>query len=472
MKPRTKSINAILFGVNIALRISNAVLVKMIHSKMTETLKYLEKEKAANSKTVKALRDIEIDGCSQIKLIMEINKRFFILSQFQTILVTTYQFVKENIFNFKESSSNLIFKTDVNELLKQKIEIREKILSMSNLVSNSFKEIESDLCGDNLRQKTFVERNKEIDKQVKQIKSEISKLSDGFLQEILNNGFSAVIKKIITPTGILQASAWFTEEMENAKNFASSLDKDAVKNFSSFVKDYKTEVNEEMVSIKSVLDLKDALESYKEKIIDKKFDILGKILIVVSAIMKVLVNIKALDPSNTLTTVINALRIVGKICKTVANFIKYMVAKKDRDPNKNIYRNEFWKSIIDLGKDILKLTFEPIAGVFSEVSNLIKNFYLYSEAKKRLAQQINSYNHFVNLGEIEVREAENFKNFSVCRANHLNKESIYSFLADFSSTIKELSKDNVDSVENHIKNIYNYLFHEEMFQVLYTKILF
>jgi len=67
------------------------------------------------------------------------------------------------------------------------------------------------------------------------------------------------------------------------------------------------------------------------------------------------------------------------------------------------------------------------------------------------------------LGEIEVREAENFKNFSVCKANHLNKESIFSFLADFSSTIKELSidKDN-DSNENNLNNIYNFLFNQEV----------
>jgi len=336
MKSRTKGINAIIFGVNIALRISNAVLVKMIHSKLTETLKYLEKEKEANSKTVKVLRNIEIDGCSQIKLIMEINKLFFVLSQFQTVLVTTYQYVKENISNFKESTSNQIFKIDVKELLTQKIEIREKILSMSNLVSNSFKEIESDLCGDNLRQNIFVERNKDIDKEIKQIKSEISKLSEGFLQEILNNGFSAVIKKIITPTGFLKASNEFLfEEMENAMNFAGSLDQETFENFSKFVEDYKTNVNDELISIKGVLDLKEALKEYKEKIVDKKLNFLGKVLIVVSAIMKVLLNIKTLDETNEITnTIINALKIVGKICKTVASFVKYMEAKKEKDPKK------------------------------------------------------------------------------------------------------------------------------------------
>jgi len=462
LKSRTKSITAILLGVNIALKISNAVMVKMIHSKLTDNLKYLDKEKAANTKTIKALRDIEIDGCSQIKLIMEINKRFFVLSQFQTILITTYQHVKENIFHFKEDGSNFIFKIDNNELLRQKIEIRDKIVSMSNLVSHSFKEIESNLCGDNLRTITFLERNKEIDKQVKLIKAEISKVSGGFLQQLFNKGFSAIINVILAPTKIFGSKESFNEEMENAKNSSDSLDEDSLKNFSDSVKDYKPDKKEEKESIKEVLDLEEALKAHKVKLLDKTFNILGKILVYVSLIMNILMKLKLLPGSDVIKYIINALNLVGKICKTIAAYIKYKVSKKDNNPNKNIYRAEFWKALINLEKEIIKLAFEPLAGIFSEVSKLIKNFYLYSDAKKRLAQQINSYNHFVNLGEIEVREAENFKNFNVCRANHINKESIYSFLADFSSTIKDLSKDVVDSDENHIKNIYNYLFHEEV----------
>jgi len=172
--------------------------------------------------------------------------------------------------------------------------------------------------------------------------------------------------------------------------------------------------------------------------------------------------------------ILNFIKIISKICKAVAAFLKYKKAEKEKDQNIDVCRNDFWKALIDLGKEILKIGIKdlPIAGVFTEAANLIKNTNLYFEAKKKLTNQIETYNHFVNLGEIEVREAENFKNYNICKANQINKESIYSFLADFSKTINELSLNgSISSIsqnkskskeEKNLINVYSYLFDKKV----------
>lgn len=168
MKSRTKELTTILFSISLVLKVANAAVVKFVQLELKKTLDYLNKEKSSNIKTISTLREISINGCSQIKLIMEINKNFFIQSQFQTILLSSYKYIKEHILK-EEPINNYLYKTDVPLVLNEYLVIRKKISNLSNNVNESFKEIEGKLCGDNLRVKVFIERNKGIDKEIKLI---------------------------------------------------------------------------------------------------------------------------------------------------------------------------------------------------------------------------------------------------------------------------------------------------------------
>jgi len=473
-KARAKTklmISSITLATNIVLKIGSDIMTHFINKTNEATKVIMESERDMNLQTLANMKSREIETCATVKLIIATNKQFFLLTNFKTIILEMKSLKLRNIKKYVEEKPDTplidIKALDKYTELFNNIEsIKSKIDGFEADLLNSLKDIEDDICNQDVNYSELQERNEELETKITRMEKLLDEKEESFLGSLFTGGWVAIKKlKYFKEHGVdrIEDSADFHEvsnmmndefggnAFEDLKASQSSemtkLDGDPGVNRDWNDQQIHGSVSKFAAILTRLIDVKEAwtkynLEENANKKTQGKFMILAKAFTLLASILNA---IQTVIPPVTELAVITG--IIGAVLELVAKLIEVCIAGYNyykitkEDPDYLAVKDIFYKALSDFGVAIVALVFSGFSVLAAEGFTFFRKISDLVSAYRRKKQQTLEMNLYKNLGEMKIKDQNNIINFKLCLANFLSMKSQF-------ETLIELNKG-----DQHLENM-------------------
>ena len=451
--------------VNLVLKVGSDIMTHFINKMNEETRDIMKKEHAQNSDTLLKMKTREIESCATIKLIIQSNKHFFLLSKFKSIYFVYYQ-ARLADFEFHKilNRENLLIFLWVTQTVDDLVLVRDEFSKIETELLESLADIENDLCSQEVSYNDFQERNDVLDGKINQMEKLLEEKEDSFFGILFTEGISGVkiyfeknfVQKV---TGIMSYAGDQGENFQMQADYEKELLKKPDEAGNPFgqgawsgLSDTQTEkkvdweanqitktVGRFGSAIGSTKDLIDSIISFHKA--NSKFEGWGKIIASAAFFLANIANlINNFVPGGELGVITGLLAAVfelfAKLAELVVAGVKfYDLYKKDKtSPDYLVVKDEFWKKAIEAAVALVKLCFSGFGGLVNEGLTFFKKIGDLITAYRRTRQQTLEMNFYKTLADLKIKEQENTNKFKICLANLLTMKSQFSTILEMGET--------------------------------------
>jgi hypothetical protein len=428
----------ILAGIMFVLRVGSEVLIYLTNKKNFQSLNLYKEEIDHNKQILRELKDNEVDTCSKVKLLVETNKNFFVMTEFRTAF---FDIFKSNLQKNRSRDPRKKQREDHDiKTVDDLIQIRNKSEGLSVEVSRTLKRIEDDLCEPDNTFEIYNARNEVLSKRIKEVEVELENRENTILENVINQGFKSAYD-FNTATTVYSYGIDANENMlvKDADHTAFTWSALSGENSdTTFDKNYVTSfINNGLGAIKSSMEMMDYFESYSKDPSKK------------NKVQKITLGVKIMNAINSIATVIqwgaptaHSMAIIG-IVKGISHLLVKLVelgiaiyhyAKAKGEGKSSFHTLELKKEIIKAAIEVIgavvTMAWWPISGVVLEGLHFMRRLYSFVQAKKRLEMQTREFNYYKLLGDLHVKNHKNMSNYNFCLANFVSTKSIFEILLD------------------------------------------
>jgi hypothetical protein len=447
---------AILAGIMFAMRVGSEVLIYLTNKKNFQSLNVMNQELDKNKQILRELKDNEVDSCSKVKLIVETNKNFFVMSEFRTAF---FDIFKSNLQKNRSTDPKKKPREDHDlKTVEDLIQIRKKSEGLSAEVSRTLKRIEDDLCEPDTTFEIYNARNEVLAKRIKEVEAELESRENGILENVINQGFKAGMDYNAISTaygyGVDANENALVKDADASKFTWSALDGED--SATTFDKNYITSfINNGIGAIKGSAEMIEYFEEYAKTDKSKR-----------TKVQKLTLGIKILNAINAILNVVHwgaptahSMAIIG-IIKGVSHLLVKLIELgiaiyqfvKAKNEGKSSWetiglKKEMYRAGIEVVGAVITMAWWPISGVVLEGLHFGRRLIAFIQAKKRLEMQTNEFNYYKLLGDLHVKNQKNMSNYNICLANFVSTKSIYEVLLDMDNDSSMSPQDSAKMFE-------------------------